>query len=99
MTYLTKNLAYFSDLDGMQAICAEKMCAEKSSSETPYGCFGTTNKIFFTNYRRLQRFYTAEQILCGFHGVLTAKGHPYAAGQHVRQGGGLCLEQGGIHAA
>jgi hypothetical protein len=35
MTYLTKNLAYFSNLDGMQAICAEKTCAEKSSSETP----------------------------------------------------------------
>ena len=30
MTYLTKNLAYFSNLDGMRAICAEKMCAEKS---------------------------------------------------------------------
>ena len=35
MTYLTKNLAFFGGLDGMQAICAEKMCAEKSSSETP----------------------------------------------------------------
>ena len=31
MTYLTKNLAYFSDLDGMQAICAEKMSVEKST--------------------------------------------------------------------
>ena len=29
MTYLTKNLAYFSNLDGMQAICAEKMCEGK----------------------------------------------------------------------
>ena len=35
MTYLPKNLAYFSNLDGMQAICAEKMYAKKSSSETP----------------------------------------------------------------
>ncbi|MEF2761755.1 MAG: hypothetical protein U0N39_00720, partial [Faecalibacterium prausnitzii] len=63
MTYLTKNPAFFGSLDGMQAPYAEKMCAEKSSSETPYGCFGTTNKIFFTNYRRLQRFYPVEQIL------------------------------------
>ena len=29
MTYLTKNLAFFSNLDGMQAICAEKMFVEK----------------------------------------------------------------------
>ena len=80
MTYLTKNLAYFSDLDGMQAICAEKMSVELQI------------KYFFTNDRRLQRLYPVEQILCGFHGVLTAKCHPHAAGQHVRQGGGLCLE-------
>ena len=31
MTYLTKNLAFFGSLDGMQAICAEKVCVEKSS--------------------------------------------------------------------
>ena len=49
--------------------------------------------------KRLQRFYPVEQILCGFHGVLAAKGHPHAAGQYVRQGGGLCFEQGGVHAA
>ena len=30
MTYLTKNLAFFGGLDGMQAPCAEKMCAEKA---------------------------------------------------------------------
>ena len=30
MTYLTKNLAFFSNLDGMQAICAEKMSAKKA---------------------------------------------------------------------
>ena len=30
MTYLTKNLEHFSNLDRMQAICAEKMCAEKA---------------------------------------------------------------------
>ena len=29
MTYLTKNLEFFSNLDGMQAICAEKMCVGK----------------------------------------------------------------------
>ena len=29
MTYLTKNLAFFSNLDGMQAICAEKVFVEK----------------------------------------------------------------------
>ena len=78
----------------------QKKCVrEKSSSETPCGCFGTTNKIFFTNYRRLQRLYPIEQILCGFHGVLAAKGHPHAAGQHIRQGSGLCFEQGSVHAA
>ncbi len=31
MTYLTKNLAFFGSLDGMQTICAEKVCVEKSS--------------------------------------------------------------------
>ena len=36
MTYLTKSLAYFSDLDGMQAICAEKMCAEKVVPKHPF---------------------------------------------------------------
>ena len=35
MTYLTKNLAFSSNLDGMRALCAEKMFVEKSSSETP----------------------------------------------------------------
>ena len=30
MTYLTKNLAYFSNLDGMQAICAEKCVRKKA---------------------------------------------------------------------
>ena len=30
MTYLTKNLAFFSSLDGMQAICAEKMYVGKT---------------------------------------------------------------------
>ena len=99
MTYLTKNLEFFSNLDGMQAICAEKMCAEKSSSETPCGCFGTTNKIFFTNDRRLQRLYPVEQILCGFHGVLAAKGHPHAARHGGRQRGGLLFQQGGVHTA
>ena len=54
MTYLPKNPAFFSNLDGMQAICAEKMCAEKSSSETPYGCFGTTNKIIFKNVLKMR---------------------------------------------
>ena len=29
MTYLTKNLAFFGSLDGMQAICAEKVCVGK----------------------------------------------------------------------
>ena len=29
MTYLTKNLAFFSNLDGMQAICVEKVFAKK----------------------------------------------------------------------
>ena len=29
MTYLTKNLAFFGNLDGMQAPCAEKVCVEK----------------------------------------------------------------------
>ena len=33
MTYLTKNLAFFSNLDGMQAICAEKMFAKNSPSQ------------------------------------------------------------------
>ena len=28
MTYLTKNLTFFSNLDGMQAICAEKVCGK-----------------------------------------------------------------------
>ena len=31
MTYLTKNLAFFGSLDGMRAICAEKVCVGKSS--------------------------------------------------------------------
>ena len=80
MTYLTKNLAFFSNLDGMQAICAEKVFAKKVVPKHPCGCFGTTNKIFFTNDRRLQRLYPVEQILRGLHGVLAAKGHPHAAG-------------------
>ena len=29
MTYLTKNLAFFSNLDGMQVLCAEKVFVEK----------------------------------------------------------------------
>ena len=29
MTYARKNLAFFSNLDGMQAICAEKVFMEK----------------------------------------------------------------------
>ena len=36
MTYLTKNLAFFSNLDGMQAICAEKMFAEKVVPKHPF---------------------------------------------------------------
>ena len=28
MTYLTKNLTFFSNLDGMQTICAEKVCGK-----------------------------------------------------------------------
>ena len=36
MTYLPKNLAYFSDLDGMQAICAEKMSVEKVVPKHPF---------------------------------------------------------------
>ena len=38
MTYLTKNLAFFSNLDGMQAICAEKMFVEKlpQSRQLPF---------------------------------------------------------------
>ena len=30
MTYLTKNLAFFSNLDGMRAFCAEKMFVKKT---------------------------------------------------------------------
>ena len=47
----------------------------------------------------LQRLYPVKQILCGFHGVLAAKGDPHAAGKYVRQGSGLRFEQGGVHAA
>ena len=38
MTYLTKNLAFFSNLDGMQAICAENMCVKKlpQSRQLPF---------------------------------------------------------------
>ena len=36
MTYLAKNLAFFGGLDGMQAICAEKMCAEKVVPKHPF---------------------------------------------------------------
>ena len=31
MTYLTKNLEFFSNLDGMQVFCAEKMFVKKGS--------------------------------------------------------------------
>ena len=34
MTYLTKNLAFFSNLDGMQTICAEKNVCEKTPPVT-----------------------------------------------------------------
>ena len=33
MTYLTKNLEFFSNLDGMQAICAEKCLWKNSPSQ------------------------------------------------------------------
>ena len=38
MTYLTKNLVFFSNLDGMQAICAEKMSVKKlpQSRQLPF---------------------------------------------------------------
>ena len=35
MTYPTKNLAFFSNLDGMRALCAEKMFAKKGGADTP----------------------------------------------------------------
>ena len=37
MTYLTKNLAFFSNLDGMQAICAEKVFVKKVVPKHPQG--------------------------------------------------------------
>ena len=38
MTYARKNLAFFSNLDGMQAICAEKVFAKKlpQSQQLPF---------------------------------------------------------------
>ena len=49
MTYPTKNLAFFSNLDGMQAICEEKMFAGKlpqsrlrRASPLKDGAFGIT---------------------------------------------------------
>ena len=36
MTYLTKNLVFFSNLDGIQAICAEKMFVEKNRCGHPF---------------------------------------------------------------
>ena len=49
MTYLTKNLVFFSNLDGMQAICAEKMFVKKlpqsrlrRASPLKDGAFGIT---------------------------------------------------------
>ena len=36
MTYLTKNLTFFSNLDGMQAICAEKVFWEKRMCGHPF---------------------------------------------------------------
>lgn len=35
MTYLTKNLTFFSSLDGMLALCAEK-CLREEGGETPF---------------------------------------------------------------
>ena len=36
MTYLTKNLAFFGGLDGMQAICAEKCVRKKVVPKHPF---------------------------------------------------------------
>ena len=35
MTYARKNLAFFSNLDGMQVFCAEKVFVEKGGADTP----------------------------------------------------------------
>ena len=76
-------------------------CSIKNILSADYGqsARGGHSKSSRPQHKRLQRLYPVEQILCGFHGVLAAKGHPHAAGKYVRQGSGLRFEQGGVHAA
>ena len=58
MTYLTKNTTFFSNLDGMQAICAEKMSVKKVVPKHPFSltAFGSSPKgAPLSDYRKVTR--------------------------------------------
>ena len=62
MTYLTKKLAFFSNLDGMQALCAEKVFAKNSPSQALP--------------RQIPLFVTFGDIFPRSGGSLSSKGEP-----------------------